>query len=86
MGKKNNKKSATVSNGQNRKLRTGGNVPPAPGSFFESVSNILFWTDAHGKSLEKAWSLVPESFGQLVVTISMFVLGLTIRGQPIKIF
>lgn len=46
----------------------------------ECVSNFVFWTDKYGEKLEKVWKGVPENIGQLIATLAMFVLGLTVRG------
>ncbi len=46
----------------------------------ECVSGFVFWTDKHGEKLEKIWKRVPEHLGQLIATLAMFILGLTVRG------
>jgi len=51
---------------------------PSSGS---CISNYVFWTDSCGETLEKVWSKIPASLGQLIATIAMFILGLTVRGE-----
>lgn len=47
----------------------------------ECISSFVFWTDKHGEKLDKLWKRVPEHLGQLIATLAMFILGLTVRGQ-----
>ncbi|CAL8143494.1 unnamed protein product [Orchesella dallaii] len=59
----------------------GKKKKPVVASSTDLFSRYLFWTDNHGESLEKLWSKVPANIGQLIVTLAMFIFGLTVRGE-----
>ncbi|ODM86918.1 C-5 sterol desaturase [Orchesella cincta] len=56
-------------------------LPPATVSSPDIVTRYLFWTDAHGETLAKLWKKVPANIGQLIVSLALFVFGLTVRGE-----
>lgn len=43
------------------------------------------WIERYADTLEKAWSKVPKYFANVLVTLSIFVIGSALKGKDLKL-
>lgn len=58
-----------------------GNAKVHEKSLSSLAAGFTFCTDKYVEKLEKFWQHVPNHLGQLIASLAMFILGLTVRGQ-----
>lgn len=41
----------------------------------------ITWVEKYDKTIQKTWGKIPESLGKILVTFSIFMLGISVNGK-----